>query len=200
MRAEVTATTSPVDQLSAGQVTVAYVSAYDPDRDLVQQQSSFSTRLPEPQHGTIKVRPKVETSFWIASGQVYRFRCLADLGSSESVRDATIDVRDFPDGIICVSPNTSTGYSTAPGLGNESDPWSEYIAELEEKEIYAKHVRQAYKARIDALRSGAALDGFEVNGASEKDFWSFTGSTYFPRRAGLALMDNGNIRAVWKGE
>ena len=64
----------------------------------------------------------------------------------------------------------------------------------------AQQTRQAYRLRIEALRGTAAHDGIEVNGASEKDFWSFIGSSYFPRRAGLALMDNGNIRAVWKGE
>ena len=87
-----------------------------------------------------------------------------------------------------------------PELGRESDPWSEYVAELEEKESAAQQVRQAYKARIDTLRSSFALDGFDVNESSVRDFWSFIGSPHFSRQAGLALMDNGNLRAVWKGE
>ena len=70
----------------------------------------------------------------------------------------------------------------------------------EEKESAAQQDRQAYKVRIDALRAAAALDGLEVNEASERDFWSFIGSPRFSRRASLALMDNGNLRAVWKGE
>ena len=60
--------------------------------------------------------------------------------------------------------------------------------------------RQAYRFRIDALRSSAALDGLEVNEFSVRDFWSFIGSLDLSRQAGLALMDNGNMRAVWKGK
>ena len=60
--------------------------------------------------------------------------------------------------------------------------------------------RQVYRLRVDALRSAAALGGFEVNEFSVRDFWSFIGSLDCPQRAGLALMGNGNIRAVWKGE
>ena len=200
MNAEVTATTSPVYQPPADQMIGAPVSAYDPDRDLVQQQLSFPSRLPEPQRRTIRVCPNVAESFWITRGQVHRIRQPVSLGVSNTGRDATITVRVSPEGMVDLSPNTSTDYSTSPGLRNEFDPWSEFITELEEKESDAKHVRQAYKARIDVLRSAAALDGFEVNGASERDFWSFIGSTYFSRRAGLALMENGNLRAVWKGE
>jgi hypothetical protein len=122
------------------------------------------------------------------------------MGGPDSVRDATIIVSDFSDSVICVFPNTTTVYSTDPELGRESDPWSEYVAELEEKESAAQQVRQAYKARIDTLRSSFALDGFDVNESSVRDFWSFIGSPHFSRQAGLALMDNGNLRAVWKGE
>jgi hypothetical protein len=60
--------------------------------------------------------------------------------------------------------------------------------------------RQVYRLRIDALHSDAALDGLEVNEFSVRDFWSFLKSLSLSQRAGLALMDNGNIRAVWKGE
>ncbi len=200
MTAEVTASTSPIYLLPTDQMKVTPVSAYDPDRDVVQQQSRFLSRFPEPQRKTMRVRPSGEESFWITRGQGHWIRQPANLGVANAGRDATITVRVFPEGMVVVSPNTSTGYSTAPGLRNESDPWNEFIAELEVKESDAKHVRQAYKTRIDVLRSAAILDGFEVNEASAKDFWSFIGSTHFPRRAGLALMENGNIRAVWKGK
>lgn len=200
MNVEGTATTSPVYQQSADQLIGAPVSAYDPDRDLVQQQSSLQFRLSDPQRRTIRVRPNVGEVYWITSGQVHRIGQPDNLRVSNVGRDATITVRVFPERMVDVSPSTSTRYSTAPGLRNEFDPWSEFITELDEKASDAKNVRQAYKVRIDVLRSGAALDGFELNGASERDFWSFIGSTNFLRRAGLALMENGNIRAVWKGE
>ena len=60
--------------------------------------------------------------------------------------------------------------------------------------------RQDYRLRIEALRNAAALEGIELNEASVSDFWLFIRSPRFSQRAGLALMDNGNLRAVWKGE
>lgn len=200
MKAEVTATTSPIYQLPADQIIVAPVSAYDPDRDLVQQQSSSLSSLSEPHRRTIRVRPNVADSFWISREQVHQIRQFDKLWSSATGRGATIIVHVSPEGIVEVFPDTFTGYSTVPDVRYCFDPRSKYIADLEEKESVSREVRQAYKARIDKLRSGAALDGFEVNGASEKDFWSFIGSSRFSRRAGLALMDNGNLRAVWKRE
>ena len=134
----------------------------------------------------------MEISLWGGFGQVGQIRQPAGLRVSNFGRDATI--------IVYVSPHTSTGCSTAPDLRIESDPWSEYIAGLEEKESNAQQVRQAYKARIDVLRIAAAPEGIELNEASVRDFWSFIRSSHFSRQAGLALMDNGNIRAVWKGE
>ena len=74
------------------------------------------------------------------------------------------------------------------------------IAELEKKNTQSREMHHAYMLRIEALRSEAALDGFSVNAASEEDFWSFVESISFAQKAGLVLMDNGNLRAVWKGE
>jgi hypothetical protein len=200
MNAEVTGTSAPGFQLPALQLKTTSVSAFDPDRDMAQQQFSSSTRFPEPQHRRHKVRPRMEMSLWGGFGQVGQIRQPAGLRVSNFGRDATIIVCDILDSIVYVSPHTSTGYSTAPDLRIESDPWSEYIAGIEEKESDAQQVRQAYKARIDMLRIAAAPEGIELNGASVRDFWSFIKSSHFSRRAGLALMDNGNIRAVWKGE
>ena len=59
---------------------------------------------------------------------------------------------------------------------------------------------QVYRNRIEELRSDAQLDGFAMNEASEVDFWSFIESISFAQKAGLVLLDNGNLRAVWKGE
>ena len=74
------------------------------------------------------------------------------------------------------------------------------IAELEKKHTQAREMYHAYMLRIEVLRSEAALDGFSVNAASEEDFWSFVESMSFAQKAGLVLLDNGNLRAVWKGE
>ena len=59
---------------------------------------------------------------------------------------------------------------------------------------------QACKVRIEALRADAAQDGYNLNVASERDFWHFIRSEPFIRKGNLVLMDNGNLRAVWKGE
>ena len=57
---------------------------------------------------------------------------------------------------------------------------------------------QAYLARIDKLREFARQDGYSLNSDSEADFWSFVASEPHIRRGNLVLIDNGNLRAVWK--
>jgi hypothetical protein len=59
---------------------------------------------------------------------------------------------------------------------------------------------QAYEVRIEALRTDAGQDGFNLNAASERDFWRFIRAEPFIRKGNLVLMDNGNLRAVWKSE
>ena len=60
--------------------------------------------------------------------------------------------------------------------------------------------RQQYARRIEELRDYAEEDGNLVSWASEKDFWSFVESAPLVDRAGLVLMDNGNLRAIWKSD
>ncbi len=57
---------------------------------------------------------------------------------------------------------------------------------------------QAYRARINALRLVAAQDGYHLNPAPESDFLRFVASEPRSRKANLVLMDNGNLRAVWR--
>ena len=58
----------------------------------------------------------------------------------------------------------------------------------------------AYTARIKALRTAAAQDGYELSSESERDFWKFVFAGPQIRRGLLVLMDNGNLRATWKDE
>ena len=60
--------------------------------------------------------------------------------------------------------------------------------------------QKTYSERIDELREYGMEDDISLNAPSEMDFWTFAEYSGFTRRAGLALMDNGNLRAVWKGE
>lgn len=57
---------------------------------------------------------------------------------------------------------------------------------------------EAYLARIDVLRRLAIQEGFGLNSASEFDFWSFATEEPRYRNGNLVLLDNGNLRAIWK--
>ena len=54
--------------------------------------------------------------------------------------------------------------------------------------------------RLKFLREEAVHDGYGVNPASEIDFQNFVRSHPDIRKGNLVLMDNGNLRATWKGE
>ena len=69
------------------------------------------------------------------------------------------------------------------------------IAQENPRKIY-----KDYSRRIEVLRSDAEDDGLVLNEASERDFWQHIRSTPFAQKAGLILMDNGNLRTVWKGD
>lgn len=59
---------------------------------------------------------------------------------------------------------------------------------------------EAYRRRIEDLRDYGEDDEIQVKKDSERDFWSFVRSAPLSQKAALFLMDNGNLRAVWKGE
>lgn len=64
----------------------------------------------------------------------------------------------------------------------------------------ARRLYQSYKKRIEDLRSDAALDGFNINEASEREFWSFVYELPVFRVGDLVLADNGNLHVEWEGE
>lgn len=57
---------------------------------------------------------------------------------------------------------------------------------------------QAYQARLDVLRVYAKQDGCCLNPGSETDFWNFVLLVPNFRKGSLVLLDNGNLRVVWK--
>ena len=81
-----------------------------------------------------------------------------------------------------------------------TSPASLFMAEIAGKVRQVQEMCRAYWSRIESLYSDAVLDGFALNEASARDFWSFVGSAFLTQKAGLVLMDNGNLRAVWKGD
>ena len=58
--------------------------------------------------------------------------------------------------------------------------------------------RAAYQRRIAQLRSFAEEDGIELSARSEGDFFDFACTEPRTRAASLVLLDNGNLRAVWR--
>ncbi len=59
-------------------------------------------------------------------------------------------------------------------------------------------MNEKLKSRIEELKGYAELDGFTINIDSERDFWSFVMSIPASQKASLVLLDNGNLRAIWK--
>ena len=82
-------------------------------------------------------------------------------------------------------------------LDRPIDPLSRYI---DERARAARELRRTYSQRIEELREHGQEDEITLNEASAEDFWTFMEASGFNRRAGLALMHNGNLRAVWKGD
>ena len=57
-----------------------------------------------------------------------------------------------------------------------------------------------YESRIKFLQDEATHDGYALNYASKYDFERFIEAAPDIRRGDLVLMDNGNMRAIWKDE
>lgn len=53
------------------------------------------------------------------------------------------------------------------------------------------------RRRIRELDAFARSEGSRVNPASERAFWRFLRRSPFGAEPGLALLDNGNLRATW---
>ena len=100
-----------------------------------------------------------------------------------------------------IDANTAES-STGWKLSELGAPLSRYGAELAERAEEAGKICQAYARRIEELRSFAADDDDcpDVSEMSKTDFWSFVRSMPGAGQAGLFLLDNGNLRAVWKND
>jgi len=72
--------------------------------------------------------------------------------------------------------------------------------ELGAKAKKAHDTQRAWQSRIETLRADAQQDGYRLNMASERDFWRFIRAEPFIRKGSLVLLDNGNLRAMWKGD
>ena len=84
----------------------------------------------------------------------------------------------------------------------EGELLNRYDTELVERETKKRNIYLAYVNRIKELRGFAADDDdcSDIREASETDFWSFVKTIPLAKKAGVFLLDNGNLRAVWKGD
>ena len=74
------------------------------------------------------------------------------------------------------------------------------IAYQSQPDKAAVPIRSAYQNRIVELQADGAADGVVLNANSEKDFWHFVNSLPTARKGSLVLLDNGNLRVLWKGD
>lgn len=89
------------------------------------------------------------------------------------------------------------------GFGAQGAASSEPIKEVgvvgfEQESYKARKDFDAYRSRIEYLRNEAVRDGYVLSSDSEIDFQQFVRSASGLQRGSLVLMDNGNVRAIWK--
>jgi hypothetical protein len=63
-----------------------------------------------------------------------------------------------------------------------------------------KRALEATRERLRELKTDAKSEGHPISMESEKDLIAFLKSVAFTRRPFISLLDNGNLRAVWKIE
>ena len=80
------------------------------------------------------------------------------------------------------------------------DVLNQYLADFDEMLAKTKRTFQAYEHRIEELHKFVLDDEecSEINESSKKDFWCFVRSMPSANKAGLMLLDNGNLSAVWR--
>ena len=79
------------------------------------------------------------------------------------------------------------------------DPVEAYDREIKsEPQLY--DIYSAYASRIEVLKEQAESDGYSLNRASRDAFFEFLKKNPLVKRGRLVLMENGNLRAVWKGD
>ena len=82
----------------------------------------------------------------------------------------------------------------------ESFPVDQLPESIDETPDLTIQTYRAYARRVEELRSLVEAEEVQVNESSVRDFWSFVRSAPEAAKAGLILTDNGNLRAVWKGD
>ena len=80
------------------------------------------------------------------------------------------------------------------------DSTNSIATNIQSKAKQTKRALVAYERRIHELEEQAQPYGYTLRAASKAAFLLFLDRMPQIRQAGLVLMENGNLRAIWKGE
>ena len=80
------------------------------------------------------------------------------------------------------------------------DPVEAYCGEIEAKGSEIPKTVSAYDDRIEILKKQAEADSYSLNPDSLTTFMAFFKKILFLKQGRLVLLENGNLRAVWKSD
>jgi hypothetical protein len=140
------------------------------------------------------------------SGVFTRGRGVEERASRERLLD--LGGRELMPPVVMVVPHhalaTSGAFVTDTGEGELPawleaawSPVDEALAH-EALQVARRELTARLHARIGELKRLGAEEGLPWSPASEDDFWAFVSLWPTLREPGLILMDNGNLRAVWR--
>ena len=101
--------------------------------------------------------------------------------------------------IVSQSPKNEPGDGW-PLIALLADVIAQLFADVSTESAAIDSALDAYSSRIAYLRDEATHDGYGLNKRSEDDFMQFVRSRPYMRKGDLVLLDNGNLRAIWKDE
>jgi hypothetical protein len=89
--------------------------------------------------------------------------------------------------------------SPATGLTSQTaDALTEYVAKLSEQHLVHRRIKIQIEDRVRELRIDALRAGETFSEASLADFRSFLEPLLLVQRPSIFLLDNGNLRALWR--
>ena len=86
------------------------------------------------------------------------------------------------------------------GPTTKASSWSSARPHLRHDTPEFRRKREAYEERVEFLQEEARHEGYALNPASHRDFEHFALGSDNVRMGGLVLLENGNLRAIWRDE
>ena len=112
----------------------------------------------------------------------------------------TKSIAEFTDASLKLSIHTWQGGTIRKSATDIDNLIAEEAAHLYETEDLRLERSDVYRSRIEELCAYATDDGYSLRPESQRSFWNFLGDEPRLRRFELVLIDNGNLRAVWRDE